>query len=133
MARTDEALGRIEFFEGLSARELRSIARLMTRLEVRAGRTLVREGSVGREFFVIIDGEAEVTRNGRRINHLGPGETFGEIALLDTSPRVATVTALSDMTVEVLTRSEFADLLDDAPGLTRKLLRSLAAMLVDTD
>jgi CRP-like cAMP-binding protein len=133
MARTDEALGRIEFFEGLSARELRSIARLMTRLEVRAGRTLVREGTVGREFFVIIDGEAEVTRNGRRINHLGPGATFGEIALLDTSPRVATVTALTDMTVEVLTRSEFADLLDDAPGLTRKLLRSLAAMLVDTD
>jgi CRP-like cAMP-binding protein len=133
MARTDEALGRVEFFEGLSARELKSIARLMTRLEVREGRTLVREGTVGREFFVIIDGEAEVTRNGRRINHLGPGETFGEIALLDTSPRVATVTALSDMTVEVLTRSEFADLLDDAPGLTRKLLRSLAAMLVDTD
>lgn len=133
MARTDEALGRIEFFEGLSARELKSIARLMTRLEVREGRTLVREGTVGREFFVIIDGEAEVTRNGRRINHLGPGETFGEIALLDTSPRVATVTALSDMTVEVLTRSEFADLLDDAPGLTRKLLRSLAAMLVDAD
>jgi CRP-like cAMP-binding protein len=103
----------------------------MTRLEVRAGRTLVREGSVGREFFVIIDGEAEVTRNGRRINRLGPGEAFGEIALLDTSPRVATVSALTDMTVEVLTRSEFADLLDGAPALTRKLLRSLAAMLGD--
>ena len=83
MARTDEALGRVEFFEGLSARELKSIARLMTRLEVREGRTLVREGSVGREFFVIIDGEAEVTRNGRRINHLGPGATFGEAVAVE--------------------------------------------------
>jgi CRP/FNR family cyclic AMP-dependent transcriptional regulator len=131
MAKTDEVLAGIRFFSGLSGRELSSIARLMTAVDVPAGKVLAREGSVGREFFVIVDGEAEVTRGGRLLKVLGPGDHFGEVALLDATTRTATVTARTPMTVEVLTRSEFGDLLDDAPTVTRKLLRGMAAMLED--
>lgn len=131
MPKTDEMLAGVRFFADLSPKELASIARLMTPIDVPKGKVLAREGSVGREFFVIVSGEAEVTRHGQVLARLGPGDHFGEIALLAATPRTATVTALTDMTVEVLTRAEFADLLDGAPAVTRKLLRGMAAMLED--
>ena len=76
---------------------------------------LAREGDIGHEFFVIDSGTAEVTRDGERIAELGPGDFFGEMALLEEDRRNATVTATSDMNLIVMTRSSFRALDQSAP------------------
>jgi CRP/FNR family cyclic AMP-dependent transcriptional regulator len=127
--RTNDLLAQIPLFQGLSKRDLGKVASLMTPVEVESGRVLVRQGQIGREFFVIVRGTARVERDGRLVNTLGPGDWFGEIALLDSARRAATVTATTDMQLEVLSRSEFTDLLDSTPEVTRKLLRGLARIV----
>lgn len=131
MASSTEMLGQVKFFSGLDDRTLRRIARLMTPVAVRGGKVLARQGAIGREFFVILDGEATVTVDGQTVRTLGSGDHFGEIALLAPARRSATVTAASDMTVEVLNRAEFADLLDTAPEVAQQMLKSMATILED--
>ena len=80
-------------FENCSKQELQSIAQIADELDVREGKVLIREGERGREFFVIVTGEVEVRRKGRKMATLGPGSFVGEMALLSKIPRVATVTA----------------------------------------
>jgi len=121
-----EALARAPLFEGLSRKELQEIARGSEDMDVEPGRVLCREGGLGQEFFVITEGEAEVRRKGRRRGVLGPGDFFGEIALIDRSPRTATVTATTPLRFFVLTRRTFLSLLDDNPAVERKILRTLA-------
>ena len=121
-----EALSRAPLFEGLSRKELQEIARGSEDMDVEPGRVLCREGGLGQEFFVITEGEAEVRRKGRRRGVLGPGDFFGEIALIDRSPRTATVTATTPLRFFVLTRRTFLSLLDDNPAVERKILRTLA-------
>jgi CRP/FNR family transcriptional regulator, cyclic AMP receptor protein len=87
---------------------------------------LCEQGDTAREFFVILAGEAEVTKDGLRLGALGPGDFFGEIALLERSTRTATVTATTPVRFFVLTRHAFSALLDDNPGVERKVLRALA-------
>jgi CRP-like cAMP-binding protein len=128
-SRTDDLLSTIPLFQGLTKKDAARVASLMTPVSVKAGRVLARQGQIGREFFVIVDGHAEVERDGKLVNTLGPGDWFGEIALLDAARRAATVTATTDMNLEVLTRTEFADLLETSPDVTRKLLRGLARIL----
>src|SRR5436309_8993396 len=89
------ALKQSPLFEGLSRKQLASLARLTDDLDVSPGMVLCKEGSRGREFFVIIEGEAAVTRGGRRVATVGPGDFFGEIALLAGVNRTATVTAVT--------------------------------------
>lgn len=132
MPTTTELLGQVRFFRKLDQPTLERIAGMMTPLEVHAGRVLARENTVGREFFVIVEGTAVVSVDGEVVRELGPGDHFGEIALLATAKRTATVTAATDMSVEVLNRAEFADLLDTAPTITIEMLRSLATILEDT-
>jgi CRP/FNR family transcriptional regulator, cyclic AMP receptor protein len=126
-----EALKRAPLFDGLSRKELTQIARASEDLEVEAGATLCREGEIGHEFFVIVDGEVEVTRDGAPLAMRGGGEFFGEIALLEDVPRTATVKAKTPLRVFVLTDSGFRDLLTDNPGVERKVLRALARRVVD--
>ena len=102
---------------------------LATPLRVAAGRVLCREGEVGREFFVIGEGEAAVTVAGHEVAVLGPDDFFGELALLDGAPRNATVTALTPMEVHVLNRAEFATLLDVSPVVARRILRVVGPRL----
>ncbi len=118
----DERLSRIELFSELSKGELKKVSKLMTPVEVRAGRDLVREGEPGREFMIIVDGTATVRRRGRVIARLGPGDFFGELAVIAGVPRTATVTADTDMVVEALNRREFSTLLDESPRLAKKIL-----------
>jgi CRP/FNR family transcriptional regulator, cyclic AMP receptor protein len=99
-------------------------------LEVRPGKVLCKEGEIGEEFFVIVDGEVEVTKNGKRLATRGGGEFFGEIALLEEIPRTATVTARTPVRLFVLTRRAFRQLIRDNPGIERKVLRALARRLV---
>jgi CRP-like cAMP-binding protein len=86
----------------------------------------MRQGDPGREAFVIADGRAKVTIRGRRSVKLGPGDCFGEMALLHRAPRSATVTAESDMRLFVLGSREFSHLIDTVPSVARQVLAALA-------
>ena len=121
-----EALKRIPLFEGLSRKELVELARRTEDVEVPEGKVLCKEGELGREFFVIIEGEAEVTRRGKHLATDTAGDFFGEISLLENSPRVATVTATTPLRFFVLTSQDFRHLLDENPKVERKVLHALA-------
>jgi len=137
MARGKDAkhalLRNVGLFSACSDKELGSIAKLMTEVPVSAGSAIVREGAAGREFFVIAEGTAKVTAGGRKRATLGPGAFFGEMSLIDHGPRTATVTAETPMKVYVLDAREFGGLLDASPTVTRKILKTLAARLRDTE
>ena len=87
---------------------------------------LCEEGTIGREFFLIVDGHATVSRNGQKIATLGPGQYFGELALLDRRPRSATVVSDTEMLVLVLGQRQFNGILDAVPALSHKLLAAMA-------
>jgi CRP/FNR family transcriptional regulator, cyclic AMP receptor protein len=120
-----DALAACPFFEGLSRGDLLALAKITEDLEVEAGKTLTREGQSGSEFFVIVDGEVSVTKDGQEIRTLGPGDFFGEIALLEDTPRTATVTAKTPLRFFVLTRQAFRSLLAHQPELEEKVLAAL--------
>jgi CRP-like cAMP-binding protein len=125
------ALKRAPLFDGLTRKELVELARVSEDVEVPAGTVLCKEGEVGQEFFVIIDGDVEVTRKGRRVAMRGGGEFVGEIALLEDTPRMATVKAKTSLRFFVLTRSAFRRLVDQNPTVERKVMRTLARRLVE--
>ncbi len=136
MAKQDtylDHLGSIGLFSALSRKELQRVAKASDEIKVKAGHELARQGDVGREMFVLIDGEATVKRNGRRITSIGPGAAVGELSLLDRGPRTATVTCDTECTVLVLGGREFSALLDDLPGVAHKVLSRLAAWVRDLD
>src|SRR3954462_11548706 len=112
-----DALARTPLFEGLSRKELAELAKVTDDLEVPAGKALCREGEIGSEFFVIIEGEVEVTKDGKPLAQRGGGEFFGEIALVQGAPRMATVTATTPLRFFVLTRQAFRHLMKDNPGV----------------
>ena len=128
-----EELARVPLFSACSKKELQLISRRAEQVEVPAGKVLVREGAAGAEFFVILDGTAEVSRRGRKVATLGPGAFFGDLALLDRAPRNATITAKTPMQLTVLGQREFAAMIDDVPGFAHKLLSGLAHRLREYD
>lgn len=125
-----EALKRTTLFEGLSKKELTALARVTEDLEVPEGKKLCKEGEIGHEFFVIVEGEAEVTRKGKHLATDRGGDFFGEIALLEDSRRTATVTAKTPLRVFVLTGADFRHLLDENPRVERKVLHALARQVL---
>jgi CRP/FNR family cyclic AMP-dependent transcriptional regulator len=136
MSRRDaflDHLAQVPLFSALSRKELGLVGRRAEDVKVDAGRVLVSEGSTGSEFFVIIDGDADVSRHGRKVATLKPGDAFGELALLDKAPRNATVTARTPMELVVLGQREFGGLIDEVPGFARKLLAGMARRLRDSD
>lgn len=124
-----EALRRAPLFEGLSRKDLIALARVTEDLRVPAGTTLCKEGRLGREFFLIVEGTAEVTRGGRAIATRREGEFFGEIALLTTMTRTATVTATTPLRCLILTRGDFRRVLDENRAIERKVTQALAERL----
>ena len=128
-----ESLRRAPLFEGLSKKDLIQLARLTEDLEIPAGTVLTKEGETGREFFVIVDGEAVVKRKGRRVATLGPGDFFGEIALVEHVPRRATVTTKTALRCFLLTQQSFLRVLDEQAGVERKVLRALARRVLALD
>ncbi len=123
----------IWLFSACSNSQLKTIRRAIEEVVVPKGRVLCEEGSIGREFFFIVEGKAAVTRDGRRTATLGPGTYFGELALLDRKPRSATVTSDTDMTLLVLEQRRFNGLLDEMPSLSHKFLVAMAQRLRDAD
>jgi len=118
-------------FANLSKRDLNHVAHLADEIDLREGKEITRQGAPAREFFVLLEGEADVRKNGRRINQLGPGDFFGEIALISDSPRTATVTATSPVHALVITDRDFRRLLKEQPGIQSKVLAAVAARLQD--
>jgi CRP-like cAMP-binding protein len=136
MAANDKYLdhiGSIALFSALTRKELERVGRAADELRVSAGHQLVTQGDVGREMFVLVDGQASVSRNGSDIGTIGPGAAVGELSLLDHGPRTATVVCDTDCTVLVIGSREFSALLDDIPGLTHRILSRLAAWVRELD
>ena len=117
---------RVPLFRAFSTSELATIARAADEVRVEAGHILCRQDEPGDEFFLILDGEVEVTRNGQHIARLGSGGFFGELALLTDRPRNATVTALRESELLVLERRTFKQILETLPQVAEKLLVELA-------
>lgn len=126
-------LASIPLFSALSRKELQRVARASDEVTVKEGHELIRQGDVGREMFVVVDGTATVTRNGRKLGTAGPGSAIGELSLLDRGPRTATVTADTECTVLVLGAREFAGVLDEVPGLAHKIMGHLATRIRELD
>jgi CRP/FNR family transcriptional regulator, cyclic AMP receptor protein len=126
-----EALKRAPLFEGLSKKELTQLARVSEDMEIPEGTTLTKEGEIGHEFFVIVEGETQVKRKGRSLGARGAGDFIGEIALLEQVPRTATVTAKTDLRVFVLTSKDFHHLLEENRNVERKVLRTLAKRVAE--
>jgi len=129
----DQTLAGIPIFSECTRKELKAISKLVTPVSISAGKVLVREGDPGREFMIIAEGTATVKRNGRKVTTLGPGDFFGELAVLAGVPRTATVTADTDMVVEALNRQEFSALLDESPTLAKKILVGAVKRLYAND
>jgi CRP/FNR family transcriptional regulator, cyclic AMP receptor protein len=122
-----ELLRKVPLFARCSKRELAEIATLADEVDLRQGKELIREGASGREFFVLLEGQADVLKGGKRINEMGPGDFFGEIALVAPSPvRTATVKATTPVRVLVVTAQNFRRLLAGSPQIKLKVLEALA-------
>lgn len=126
-------LASLNLFAGCSAKELAQIAGITYEVTAEAGRVLCAEGEPGQEFFVIVDGTVAVSIGGHPIVALGQGRFFGEMALLDGGPRIATVKATSPLDLLVLNRSEFETLLVTAPSVARRMLAALGTRLRAAD
>jgi CRP-like cAMP-binding protein len=123
----------IWLFSSCTASELRKIRSSLDEVEVPAGKLVVEEGRIGLEFFLIVTGTASVTRSGKKVATLGPGDHFGELALLDRRPRSASVVSETDMDVLVLSQRQFNGLLESVPTIARKMLAAMANRLREAD
>jgi CRP/FNR family transcriptional regulator, cyclic AMP receptor protein len=121
-----ELLKKVPLFSKLNKQGLQQVAQIADELDLPAGKEMATEGDRGREFFVLLNGEAEVTKQGSRINTMKKGDFFGEIALVTKMPRTATVTATSDVDVLVITERDFDSLLKKTPEIGRSIAEALA-------
>jgi CRP/FNR family cyclic AMP-dependent transcriptional regulator len=124
-----DLIRKVPLFSRLSKTELRDLAMLADEIDLRDGKEMTRQGAAGREFFVLLEGTADVRKNGRKINTLGPGDFFGEIALVSREPRTATVTATSPVRTLVITDRSFRRLLDESPQVKTKVMEAMAQRL----
>ena len=122
-------LADVPLFRNLSRRHLKHVASLARMRRYGPGTTIVRAGDAGSAFFVLVDGTARVVTSKGRARRLGSGDFFGEMALLDDSPRSADVVADGEVLTMTISRSAFGKLLRSEPALALELLRTLAARL----
>jgi CRP/FNR family transcriptional regulator, cyclic AMP receptor protein len=123
--RTD-VLKRVPLFGGLSKRVLGEVAKIADEIDLAEGKVLIREDEPGRQFFVLLDGEAEVRRKGRKVNTMKAGDFFGEISLVTERPTTATVTLTEPATALVISRPAFRRMLLSQPGVQIQVLEALA-------
>jgi CRP-like cAMP-binding protein len=128
-----DRLAAVPLFADLDDEELEAVAALGTDIDVDEGRVLAKEGAVGTEAFLILSGSASCTRDGEEIASFGPGDFFGEMALLVHGHRTATITTTSPTSVRAFHRSEFDSLLDRSPKVGVKILRTTAQRLLHAE
>jgi CRP-like cAMP-binding protein len=126
-------VSKVPLFSGLSRQELGLVASIADEIDLKKGKVLIREGERGREFFVLLEGEAEVRRKGKKLATRRAGEFFGEIALLSDVPRIATVTATTPVRALVITDRGFRNLVKESPQIALKVLAAVAERLPTAD
>jgi CRP-like cAMP-binding protein len=119
----------VPLFTHCTRAELAEVTKIADEIDVPEGKELMREGDRGREFFVLLDGHAVVRQGSRKVNTLGPGDFFGEIALVSRSPRTATVTTTTPARLLVITAGSFKTLLEHQPKIQLRVLEALADRL----
>jgi CRP-like cAMP-binding protein len=129
MSATPEFIQHVPLFQSLERKQLETLARNLGRRDFTAGQELTSEGAGGVGFFVLETGEAKVAVDGEERRTLGPGDYFGELALLDRGPRTATITASTDGVAYGITAWEFRPLVEGNPALAWALLQGLAARI----
>lgn len=122
---TVDFLQAVEPLRGCTRTQLGEVARLAEQVQVGAGEVLAREGRIGREFFLILSGSVAVAQGRRRVNTLGPGDFFGELAAMDPGPRNATVTAITGVDALIIGPREFAAM-TAIPGFRDALFKAMA-------
>ena len=127
-----ELLKRVPLFSRCTRHELDVIAKVADELDFKEGKQLAREGAPGREFFVIVEGTAEVTRGRKKLRTLSDGDFFGEISLITKLPRTASVTTVSPMRALVVTDRSFRRMLEQSPSIQLKVLQALGERLDTT-
>jgi CRP/FNR family transcriptional regulator, cyclic AMP receptor protein len=120
------ALAAVPLFKGMSKKDLAAVGKIADEIDFPAGKELIREDSTGSQFFILLEGEAKVSRRGRKVNSLGPGDFFGEIALLTEHKTTATVTTTTPVLVVVITRTNFKRLMREAPSAQWDVMQALA-------
>jgi CRP/FNR family transcriptional regulator, cyclic AMP receptor protein len=120
---------KVPLFGGLSKQQLGQVASIADEIDFREGKVLTREGERGREFFVLLEGEAEVRRKGKKLATRRAGEFFGEISLVSDHPRVATVTTTTPVRALVIRDTDFRGLLNRTPEIALKVLQAVAERL----
>ena len=126
-------LSLVPLFSQCTKAELKNLARRTADISAEPGQVLIKEGHGAYDFFVIVSGEAEVSRRGRVVAHVAAGDYFGELGLLAPALRDATVTARTPMELVVLAQWDFEQALEEAPGMTRRLLAGMAHRLRQLD
>jgi CRP/FNR family transcriptional regulator, cyclic AMP receptor protein len=124
-----DLIARVPLFAGLSKRELGQVASIADEIDLPADKVLIREGERGREFFVLLEGEAEVARKGKKLATRRAGEFFGEIALVSNLPRIATVKTREPVRALVIRDGDFRALLQRTPAIAVKVLQAVADRL----
>ena len=127
-----ELIAKVPLFAGLAKQQLTRVASIADEIDLPEGKVLTRQGERGREFFILLEGEAEVRRNGRKLATRRAGEFFGEIALISDIPRVATVTATTPVRALVIRDREFRALLERTPAIALDVLTAVAERLPTT-
>lgn len=121
-----ELIRHVPLFSRCSKKELADVASLADEIDLPAGKTIIREGERGREFFVLLEGDVEVTKGGRKVATLSESDFVGEIALVSRVPRTATVKTTSPTRALVVTDQAFRGLLRRSPEIQLKVLEALA-------
>jgi CRP-like cAMP-binding protein len=132
----DEKLGLLKqtpLLAGLNQHDLEEVGRLADEVDAKAGKVLMRKGELGSEFFMIADGTVRIERDGRVIATLGPGDFFGDIALVVERPRTATATVETDSRLLVVGHREFHSLMDRFPSIRVSVLQSIAIRLAELE
>jgi CRP-like cAMP-binding protein len=121
-----ELIKKVPLFSKLSKKSLEEVAHIADELDLPLGKVMAEEGDRGREFIVLLEGEADVTKGGQTINRMRDGDFFGEIALVTKMPRTATVTATTDVRILVITDRDFGSLLKHSDEVSRGVAEALA-------
>jgi CRP/FNR family cyclic AMP-dependent transcriptional regulator len=129
MAEMDQTLGRVPLFSGIKPKELKKLGKRMTERSFNEGDEVTREGESGIGFFVIEEGNATVSVGGNIVRTLGPGEHFGEVALIDSGPRSATIIAGTDLRCRGMSAWEFRPFVEEHPEVAWALLETLVGRL----
>jgi CRP/FNR family cyclic AMP-dependent transcriptional regulator len=124
-----KSLERVPLFAGLSHREREQVARWADEIDIPSGKHLLDEGRLPHEFFVILDGEVEVTHDGRLLATLGTGDFFGEIALIEHGRRTASVVTSTPATLAVMSGSSFEAMRHELPQVAERINEAIRERL----